>query len=420
MKLARFRRVRLPRHRRQLKIMSRHPFAVPFFTILALVVLTVGGYLIARQTNHLPPVEDAKIVIVSHDGVQQLVPSKAATVGILLQKLHLTLNEGDVVEPAADTPINQDDFRINIYRALPVEIVDKGSRTFAFSAGTTPRAIANQAGTHVFPEDDVTTVPTENFLRGGSIGERVVITRAVPINLNLYGSQLVIRTHVATVGDLIKEKHITLAKHDEVTPAMSTPLKKNLKVYIERRGVKIEAVTEIIPMPIHTINDSGLAFGTNAVRQAGSAGKKIVTYQEQLSNGKVVGRKALQTVITEKPVTEIVVVGTSLSGIKGDMRLAGIAPGDYNYADYIISHESGWCPTKAQGQYGSCPPYAGSVPPYGGYGLCQSTPGSKMASAGSDWATNPITQLRWCSGYAKGHYGSWAAAYQHWINYHWW
>jgi len=42
-----------------------------------------------------------------------------------------------------------------------------------------------------------------------------------------------------------------------------------------------------------------------------------------------------------------------------------------------------------------------------------------MATAGADWATNPITQLRWCSGYAS-RYGGWAGSYNHWLAYHSW
>jgi hypothetical protein len=179
-------------------------------------------------------------------------------------------------------------------------------------------------------------------------------------------------------------------------------------------------VTEDISMPVQSIPDGTLAYGTSAVRQQGSPGQQVVTYQVSLNNNVETGRSILQKVVTRQPVTQIVVTGTSLSGIKGDMALAGIAPGDYNYADYIISRESGWCPTKAQGQYGGCPPFSGSVPSYGGYGLCQSTPGGKMASAGADWATNPVTQLRWCSGYAHSRYGSWGAAYSHWVSYHNW
>ena len=48
------------------------------------------------------------------------------------------------------------------------------------------------------------------------------------------------------------------------------------------------------------------------------------------------------------------------------------------------------------------------------YGIPQALPGSKMSSAGSDWATNPVTQIRWGLGYIADRYGSpcgaWAAS----------
>ena len=40
------------------------------------------------------------------------------------------------------------------------------------------------------------------------------------------------------------------------------------------------------------------------------------------------------------------------------------------------------------------------------YGIPQALPGSKMASAGADWATNPETQIRWGLGYIADRYGS--------------
>ncbi|MDO4241215.1 MAG: transglycosylase SLT domain-containing protein [Microbacteriaceae bacterium] len=49
----------------------------------------------------------------------------------------------------------------------------------------------------------------------------------------------------------------------------------------------------------------------------------------------------------------------------------------------------------------------------GAYGIPQSLPGSKMASAGADWQTNPETQIRWGLGYIKGRYGSPCAAWGH-------
>lgn len=419
-RITRFRNVPLSERRQQLRHWSRRPRAVPVLTIAGLVLFSLMVFVVARQTHHLPPAKNAKIVIISHDHQQQIVPSDEPTVGSLLQKLHLKLQPGDVVEPAAATEIDQDQFRVNIYRAVPVTVNDGGRLAYTQTAARTGRSISQQAGVSVYPEDIASVTPTENFVKTASIGSQVTIDRATPVNVDLYGTKVVLRTHAKTVGGLMHEKHIVLNKSDRLVPAQNTPIAANQQISFIRTGVKVETVTENIAMPIQTINDSSLAYGTNAVRQQGSPGQQIVTYQVSLVNNVETGRNIMQKVITKQPVTQVVVVGSSLSGIKGDMALAGIAPGDYQYADYIISRESGWCPTKAQGQYGGCPPYSGSVPSYGGYGLCQSTPGSKMASAGGDWATNPITQLRWCSGYAHAHYGSWAAAYSHWLNSHSW
>lgn len=420
LKFLRFKRVLLPRRIRKFKVMSRHPFAVPIITVLVLCIITAGIYVIATHTNHLAVTPDSKIVIISHDHEQQIVPSKEPTVGALLKKLNLTLSKGDVVEPAPTTVIDQDEFRINIYRAVPVEIVDGTQHTFTFSAATTPRAIAQQAGTSLYPEDITTTDPVQNFIKTGAVGEQVVVNRATPITVDLYGAPVTLRTHATTVAELMKEKNIKLLKNDQVEPSnLNTPLSAAGQVRFIRTGTRTETDTQTIAMPVQIVNDASLAYGTSAIRQQGSPGQQIVTYQVAITNNVETGRTALQTVVTKQPVTQIEVEGTSLSGIKGDMALAGIAPSDYQYADYIISHESGWCPTKAQGQYGGCPPYSGSVPSYGGYGLCQSTPGSKMASAGADWATNPITQLKWCSSYAS-RYGGWAGAYSHWLANHNW
>ena len=49
----------------------------------------------------------------------------------------------------------------------------------------------------------------------------------------------------------------------------------------------------------------------------------------------------------------------------------------------------------------------------GAYGIAQSLPASKMASTGSDWASNYETQIRWGLGYIQGRYGSPCAAWGH-------
>jgi hypothetical protein len=55
----------------------------------------------------------------------------------------------------------------------------------------------------------------------------------------------------------------------------------------------------------------------------------------------------------------------------------------------------------------------------GAYGIPQSLPGSKMASAGADWETNPATQISWGLGYITGRYGNPCGAWDHSVRVGW-
>jgi len=61
--------------------------------------------------------------------------------------------------------------------------------------------------------------------------------------------------------------------------------------------------------------------------------------------------------------------------------------------DALWTRESKWDPFAQN-------PYSGA------YGIPQALPGSKMASVGSDWATNPATQIKWGLDYIQDRYGS--------------
>jgi resuscitation-promoting factor RpfB len=392
--------------------------AAVFLGAILLLVLSV-----THTTTTFHPYT-SYIVIIKHDNETETVPTKEPTVGALLKKLRIPVSGQDRVEPSLDTSIEQDNFRVNIYRAVPVTITDGVQRYTAYSAGATPRAIVTSTGVPLYPEDYVVARPATNLVTEQSIGETVVINRSVPVTLNDYGVELSVRTHATTVGALLRGANIKLAASDTVIPAPDTPLKANLQVFVNRKGTQIETQAQAIPALVQTVTDNSLTFGTTAVRQQGSAGTEIMTYQVNTVNGKEVSRTLLQTVVTVQPVPEVVAQGQAVS-IPADkqavMAQAGISPGDYKYVDYIASHEGGWCPTKIQGTH-VCPGYmnASDVPAYGGYGIFQATPGGKMASAGADWVTNAVTQIRWATGYANGRYGGWAGAYDHWSAYHNW
>jgi len=73
----------------------------------------------------------------------------------------------------------------------------------------------------------------------------------------------------------------------------------------------------------------------------------------------------------------------------------------YDAFSKIVEHESGWNVTATNSSSGA-------------YGLVQALPGSKMASAGSDWKTNPKTQIKWGLDYMNSRYGSPTAAWAFW------
>jgi hypothetical protein len=55
----------------------------------------------------------------------------------------------------------------------------------------------------------------------------------------------------------------------------------------------------------------------------------------------------------------------------------------------------------------------------GAYGIPQALPGSKMASAGPDWQTDPTTQIKWGLGYIQSIYGTPCNAWAHEQAYGW-
>ena len=94
--------------------------------------------------------------------------------------------------------------------------------------------------------------------------------------------------------------------------------------------------------------------------------------------------------------------------IKGVRNLArAIASDEYGWGDTqfaaldkLWTRESNWN-------------YKAENASSGAYGIPQSLPGSKMASEGADWRTNPETQIRWGLKYIKDRYGSPVAAWNH-------
>ncbi|MEU3876233.1 MULTISPECIES: transglycosylase SLT domain-containing protein [Streptomyces] len=95
--------------------------------------------------------------------------------------------------------------------------------------------------------------------------------------------------------------------------------------------------------------------------------------------------------------------------VKGSYSVAEVqaiarqmVPGDqFQCFSNIVNNESSWDYTATNASSGA-------------YGLVQALPGTKMASAGADWRTNPATQIKWGLSYMNERYGSPCGAWSFW------
>jgi len=85
---------------------------------------------------------------------------------------------------------------------------------------------------------------------------------------------------------------------------------------------------------------------------------------------------------------------------------AGLDSGQMRCLDPLWKKESGWNHKASNSSSGA-------------YGIPQSLPGSKMASEGADWRTNPVVQIKWGLKYIKGRYGDPCGAWAHSQNVGW-
>lgn len=390
---------------------SKHPFFVPLFTAFTLLFgLGISFILFGGQT--VKP-SDYRIIKFHSQGKNQQIPTRASTVGDFIKNYNIKIDEGDVLEPSADTQITKDDFSINLYKAKLVTIVDEqGKKTITKTADTAPESIAKKAGYTLYPEDKVEVVNPVDTINNGVLGTQLKIDKALNVKLILYGVTYDIRTRADTVSDLAKDRSINYDANS-ILPAPSTKLSEGSTVFISEPGKKLISGEEPIPKGQDTVFDDNLEVGKTQVKNEGSDGRKATVY-EVLPDG---SKKYLQSIILTPAVNKVVAKGRktvaiapniSVSGDKASlMSAAGISSSDYSYVDYIVSRESGWRPGAGNASSGA-------------YGLCQALPASKMATAGGDYLTNPVTQLRWCSGYASRAYGGWGGAYNFWLSHHWW
>lgn len=180
--------------------------------------------------------------------------------------------------------------------------------------------------------------------------------------------------------------------------------------------ITIESVETALEPQSITQNDATLPVGYTKVVSKGAPGVQLALYSVTSVDGVETGRELLAGFVVKPPTHDVVSVGTLSAAAQ-----PAVVPGSNRAIGQQIAASWGWtgaewvCLDNLFQRESNWRELAGN-PTSGAYGIPQALPGSKMASAGADWLTNPATQITWGLGYIKGRYGTPCGAWSAWSN----
>ncbi len=259
---------------------------------------------------------DGRVLTVYDQGEEKTIVTKAHTIEKALKQADIQLDEMDSVEPTRDTELIASNYKVNIYRVRPVTIIDGSLRKRIMTSHQSPQQIAKQAGITLYDEDNTKLERVDDTLSDGGAGLRMEIKRATPFTLVFYGKQSIARTHAKTVAGILTEKNIKLGKQDGMSLSANTPVKRGMKLEIWRNGKQTVTQEENIAFPVEQIQDADREIGYKDVKTPGEVGKKTVTYEVEMRNGKEISRKEIKSIVTKQPKKQVEIVGAkgSFSG----------------------------------------------------------------------------------------------------------
>ena len=275
------------------------------------------------------------------------------------------------------------------------------------------------------------TDASKQVSRGGQRGA-VDGTSYVTVKIN-GKSRTVLGTKCTNVKSVLDAGDIVLEPEDTISPSLTTKVTESTVITIERAGATLETTDSDIAFNVVKKETDALPKGTEKVQQEGKKGVMEATNLVTRAGGKVVSSTTFASYVKTAPTDQIVLVGTGSTSSSSSSSASassaasslgttvpasemqswahdylisnGYTEADFTAAVYIINHESGWRVDATNASSGA-------------YGLPQALPGSKMASAGADWATNYQTQFKWFVGYCNQRYGSLQGAYSYWLANH--
>lgn len=377
--------------------------------LAVLATLVIIGFMIFSTKSAEAQSIGGRLITVHDRGSQTVFITTKETLKDALVEHGIPVNEKDAVEPSLDEKLVAPDYQVNIYRARPVTVIDGATRQRVITPYQSAERIVKDTSI-VLNSEDTTKLERSNDIMSDGAGLQLTIDRATPFTLNLFGATTEVRTQAETVGEMLKEKNITLGANDRASVAMETPIVSGMEVRVWSEGKQTVSAEEVIDFEVEQIKDADRPVGFKEVQTPGKTGKRTVTYEVDIKNGVEVARVEIASLVIEAPVKQVEIVGSkpksvlySGGGTKSEWLAASTIPQSaWGYADFMVQKESGWNPNAVNKSSGAC-------------GLAQALPCSKL---GPNWS-NPVVALNWMNSYVNGRYGGWEGAYAFWQKNRW-
>ncbi len=297
----------------------------------AVVTSLVAG---AVGVSHLD-----KSVTLSVDGKTSSVHAFGGTVGDVLKKQGITVNQHDVVVPAPGAQVADGQKIVVRYGRKLTVTVDGATRDYWTTATTVDGAL-QELGIRA----DSAKLSTSRSMTLGRQGLALSVTTPKDVVVRVDGKNLTETTTGTTVGAALKELGVSMDGNDRVAPGLARPVTKGLKIAVLRVSAKQAKSTEAIAAPVTRTNDSALYKGQSKVVTAGSDGARVTTWTITTVDGKVESKKKLSTVLSQRPVARVLAIGTKARPAPKPQPAAAPAPsaGRTSGAGINLSNAAMW------------------------------------------------------------------------------
>jgi resuscitation-promoting factor RpfB len=247
-----------------------------------------------------------KTVTVEVDGTPRSVRTYARSVAGVLDEAGVDVGAHDLVAPGPDAGIS-DGARVVVRRGRQVQVTVNGRlRTVWVTALSVDEALA-QLGVRQAANAFVSASRSRRIPLDGLAFE---VRTPATVRVLADGKEREVVTTAATVGDVLAQARLTLAKTDTVTPALDTYPADGTAVRVTRvRGASARE-TFAIPFRTERRSDASLFKGSTRTLVAGQSGLREKVYELTVVDGKVRSRRLVRDRVVRQPRTKVVLVGT--------------------------------------------------------------------------------------------------------------